>query len=932
MIRKTAFVGVLLASAGPAWAGDKPLYQPVPAWVVAAPEPDTRTLTNESPAVMIGDVQIRLGEEGSWTYVERALRLVSIQAVSQLGTIKIDWQPEHGDLIVHGVDILRNGERIDALKNGAGFTVLRREQGLEQMMLDGRLTATLAVEGLRVGDVLDLRYSVTKKDPALAGNSVAVAPIVAEPIKIGFSRARLVWPAGRPVQWKAYPVGATPKESEAGGWRVLDFQLPIARQPDQPPRAPGRYFRPPIVEATTFADWAAVSKVMVPLYRTEGLIAQGSPLAGEVAKIAAAEKDPLRRTAAALALVQEKVRYLYKGMENGNYVPQSPAQTWSQRYGDCKAKTLLLLAILRALDIEAEPALANLGGGDLVSARLASPGAFNHVFVLAKVNGETLWLDGTAAGTQLDDIRDVPPFHWVLPVRAEGAALLAAPDRVPARPTSSTVLDVDARGGINIPAPFEAKLTFTAPMAAGLRTLAASMDKREQRRLMQNYVPSGGNNVIVTGGDIAFDEATGAASLSISGILTQSWRYSDERYRYDVASNVGLDLPDRSRAIWKDVPVETGNAARTRRTMRVRLPDGGAGILLEGNAALDASLPGGKRVISKAALTGETLVVENEEMQSGGEIAASELPAARAQLAELRNRKLSVRTVPAYPSPWRGVEAAKRAGRFDTVLERYASYIADKPEDAQRYVTRARFLAMIFERQKALADLDKAITIQASESSYQARAQMHRALGDDAAAIADLRAALELDPGDTGTLSRLTELLAETGAAEEAIALLDARIGQGGENRASLLSAKGTALARSGDSAGAIAALDAAIEEKPGNGVLLNARCWIKGTLNVELESALKDCTRAIELSSSAAAATLDSRAMVFFRLGRLDEALADLKAALELRPSAAGTLFMRGILRARTGKAKEGAADLADARLLDPRIDKTYARYGIKP
>lgn len=930
MVRR-ALLTILLCTAGVAHAGDKPLRQPVPDWVKLAPEPDTRSLTADSPALMIGDVQARLGDGASWTYIERAMRLASIQAVSQAGTIKLDWQPAHGDLIVHGIDILRDGQRIDALK-GAEFTVLRREAGLERMTFDGRLTATLAVEGLRVGDVLDLRYSVTNKDPVFAGNSIAAGPLVSEPFKLGFSRTRLLWPSDAKVSWKAYPVGAKPLEAESGGWRELVFNQPLARQPDQPPGAPGRFSRPPIVEATSFADWAAVSKVMAPLYRTEGLIAPGSPLAGEVARIAAKEKDPLRRTAAALDLVQDKVRYLVMGMDNGNYVPQTPAQTWQLRYGDCKAKTLLLLAILHALDVEAEPALANIGGGDLVSQRLASPGAFNHIFVLAKPKGETLWLDGTATGTHLEDIADVLPFHWVLPVRAEGAELLAAPDRVPARATTVSRLDVDLRGGINIPAPFEATVTMRGPSIGNLRNLMAGIDKKERLRALQSYAPSGGRDMIVTASDLAFDDATGIATVKLSGIMTPRWGYADTRYRYDIPTGNGLYIPDRSRAIWKDVPVDTGGPMRTRRTTSLRLPDAGAGIALDGTPTLDVSLPGGKHVASKAALAGGTLTVETEETQTGAEIAPAELPAARARSAELRNQRLSARTVPDYPSPWRGVAAAKRAKLYDSVLERYASYIADKPEEAERYLARAQFLAMIFERQKALADLDKAISIQADEATYRRRAALREALGDKKAAMADLQAARDLDPGDVGTIARLTGLMAETGARDDALGLLDPRIEEGGEDLTALLSAKATALGRMGDPEGAITAIDAAIAKKPGDGGLLNNRCWIKGTLNVQLESALKDCTRAIELSDNAAAAALDSRAMVYFRQNRFDEALADLEAALEQRPSAASSLYLRGIVRSRAGKAKEGMADIADARLLSPEIDEDYARYGIKP
>src|SRR3546814_6693574 len=96
----------------------------------------------------------------------------------------------------------------------------------------------------------------------------------------------------------------------------------------------------------SFASWADLSRTIAPLYATAGTIRDSGALAAEVDRIAAATSDPKARADAALRLVQNEIRYLYRGMENGNHVTQAPEATWSLRYGDCKAKTLLLLAML----------------------------------------------------------------------------------------------------------------------------------------------------------------------------------------------------------------------------------------------------------------------------------------------------------------------------------------------------------------------------------------------------------------------------------------------------------------------------------------------------------------------------------------------------------------------------------------------------------
>ena len=438
MFFRIAAAAVFLCCAGVAQAGDKPLYQAAPAWVTPAPEPDAAKLTDADPAIVLLDQQQRLSDGQVWAYLDQATRIVSPQMMMEVGTVKLPWQPDDGDLIIHKAEIIRGAEHIDLIAKGQRFEVLRREEQLEQWQLSGTLTATLTVEGLRVGDVLRMAYSTTSRDKALQGNVQTVMPLIAAPMRVGFARARLSWPVGTALKWKTYAEGVTPKVTQQGGFNQVEIALPLPKPAELPADAPARFQRLPILEATSFADWQAVSKVMAPLYRTDGLIAPGSPLAAEVAKIVAKSPDPRVRAALALRLVQDQVRYLYVGMDGGNYIPQAPAETWSRRYGDCKAKTLLLLAMLRALDIEAEAVTVHSAMGDLVPQRLPSAGAFDHVIVRATVNGETLWLDGTSAGTRLADLGDTPAFRNVLPLRAGGAGLMPLVMHAAARPMVET--------------------------------------------------------------------------------------------------------------------------------------------------------------------------------------------------------------------------------------------------------------------------------------------------------------------------------------------------------------------------------------------------------------------------------------------------------------------------------------------------------------
>ncbi len=152
-----------------------------------------------------------------------------------------------------------------------------------------------------------------------------------------------------------------------------------------------------------------------------------------------------------------------------------------------------------------------------------------------------------------------------------------------------------------------------------------------------------------------------------------------------------------------------------------------------------------------------------------------------------------------------------------------------------------------------------------------------------------------------GALTEQADLLASNADVPGALKLLDDRIETGGEGRFQAVAEKAFVQQVAGDPAKAIATIDAELTEKPADAYLLNMRCWVKGTGNHALDSALADCTRSIELGGGVAA--LDSRAMVLFRMSRWAEALVDIDAALADMPGAASSLFLRGAINARLGK-----------------------------
>jgi tetratricopeptide (TPR) repeat protein len=111
----------------------------------------------------------------------------------------------------------------------------------------------------------------------------------------------------------------------------------------------------------------------------------------------------------------------------------------------------------------------------------------------------------------------------------------------------------------------------------------------------------------------------------------------------------------------------------------------------------------------------------------------------------------------------------------------------------------------------------------------------------------------------------------------------------------------------------------------------LHSACWAKALADRDLKGALEDCD-AVLAAATRSAPLLDSRGLVWLRMGRFDKAIADYDAALALSPKQAWSLYGRGVARLKAGQAAAGKADIAAAVALQPGLAEEARGYGIGP
>ncbi len=923
----TSIAAIVLVAAAPAIAGEEPLYKQAPEWAQPS-EVNAENRGGTSPIVLLGQ-QARIARGQLTTYSEFVVALDSPQALNQFGTMQASWLPDKGDLIIHEAVLLRDGKAVNLLEGDKKFEVLRRERGLESRLLDGQLTATMPVAGAQLGDLLRLTYSVTLSDQAMGDDVQWQAGIFTDPFPLGDGYLSISWPKDMPIS-TATLGGAKLNPPVAKGdhmeWRV---QMPLPQQDDKPGNAPARYLASPAMQATTYADWQSVSRSMAPHFDVTDTVTPGSALAGEVARIKAASSKPIDRLALSLETVQEQVSYLLNGLNGGNYLPQMPEETWEKRFGDCKAKSVLLLAILRELDIEAEVVLVRSRGGDILPETAPMPGNFDHMIVRAEVDGETFWLDGTGTGVRKDTMYEVPRFFYALPVRAQGAGLVEMVERPLVSPDRAVKLTIDNRAGIKVPALFDLKAEYRGSMGSPWRAVAEQTDLDQQESAVDSAVSSLIGAARVTDYTVTYDVEQGLGTVVAKGVMGNAFKRDRVIYEMTAPSQPVRSVSysaNRVRPEWRDVPLRLNGPNYFTSDLEVLLPQEDSDFVVKGRLNVDEII-GGVEVKSKGALENDRFTLTQSTRSLQRELPADEIAGAKRTITRLKRALPKIQSGREFRRNWDYMDKdAKALAPVKAAFDKVLADADDVDERVSALNYRSKFRRDIYDFAGSLEDTNAAIDLKRSSNLLWTRAGLLRELGDFSGALADYEEIESLDP--TGrTYSDQIELLALLGRADDGLVLaMDYRgLGQNEMVEDIIISA---AMGWSGKAADGLKLLKDRRDLRPGDGRLLNAICWHAGVWNLVGAEELSTCTQAVE-QSTYSPNVLDSRALANYRMGNLEKAKADLDAALLLEPGLSESRLLRGIVRLAQGD-KKGREDVKLALAIEPSLEASYKAWGL--
>ncbi|HUM45677.1 MAG TPA: DUF3857 domain-containing protein [Chitinophagales bacterium] len=135
--------------------------------------------------------------------------------------------------------------------------------------------------------------------------------------------------------------------------------------------------------------------------------------------------DPAEKTKVLYSWLQQNTRYVNIVLGIGGWQPLSADFVSEHGYGDCKALTNYMQAILSAANITSFPALASANNDDIDVSFTSNQ--FNHVILAVPSAKDTLWLECTSQQLPFNFLSTFTENRHVLLIKPEGGYIVKTP-------------------------------------------------------------------------------------------------------------------------------------------------------------------------------------------------------------------------------------------------------------------------------------------------------------------------------------------------------------------------------------------------------------------------------------------------------------------------------------------------------------------------
>lgn len=506
---------------------------------------------------------------------ELQVRLLTQAAIGQFGQLIFEYAAETERFELDFLRVQKADGRVVTVEASA-MQELTAPVSREALSYTDWRQRHVTVPTLQVGDTLVYRFRLETHTPLVPGHfwfehSFLPATMTREEI------LEIDLPADRPVHLKTV-VALQPEVREAAGRRVYRWHqmhpqpeaasAEAEKKKQQEKEEEKNKFAD--IQLSTFSSWEEIGRWYAALEReqravTETIRAQAEALTRD-------RKTPREKLEALYEFVNLKIRYVSLSFGIGHYQPHKAEQVLANRYGDCKDKHTLLVALAEAVGIEVVPVLIHFER--TLDLEVPSPRQFDHLISAVTLDGKTEYLDTTTEGA---------PFGLLLAgLRGKKALLIprGEPARLvetPADPPFPQWHWIQVYGTIKSEGELEANLQyqFRGEDEVSLRQALRRLPQANWKTLAQALAL-----ILGLEGEVADLQVTAVEEMAEP--LRLEFRFSQPKYLNRFVRSTQLRLPLPSMPLPDDFPeagappkeIELGSPHQTEYRIELELPEG----------------------------------------------------------------------------------------------------------------------------------------------------------------------------------------------------------------------------------------------------------------------------------------------------------------------------------------------------------------------
>ncbi len=410
-----------------------------------------------------------------------AYKVVTQKGAEGWDAIAMRWEPWHEERPAVRARVVTPDDAVHPLDPKTIADASARDEN-EKTYGDGRILRA-PLPAIAPGSVVE-EEEVSRESVPLFGTGVVVRSYFGRMVPVEQSKLAIDLPTTLPMRYSLRLLpDMKPQRSEANGrTQVLFEHGPMDALDEAEDYLPSDTPAQPQVTFSTGASWQAIAEGYGKTVDEKAVLKDVQPL---VSRLVSGKSTREEKVGEVLQYLSREIRYTGVEFGDATIIPHAPAETLKHRYGDCKDKATLLVAMLRAAGIPAYLALLNAGQRQDVDAELPGMGLFDHAIVYAPGSPD-LWIDPTDEHARLGQLPPTDQGRLALIARPESTSLVSIPEA-----SSHDNLIVEKRDfylAENGPARVVETTEPYGAFESEFRTAYADADDKDRRKNLKDYV------------------------------------------------------------------------------------------------------------------------------------------------------------------------------------------------------------------------------------------------------------------------------------------------------------------------------------------------------------------------------------------------------------------------------------------------------------